>query len=557
MISLDGREPRPLLFDGSPLLPSAVCVDPTGRFVVGRDAQHMAIATPASFEPHPKQRVDDTTLLLGGAEVAVEALFEAVLRRVVEEAARVADGPPTEVVITHPAAWAGERKAVLQRAAPANTLLVPEPVAAAHYFVEVAGQKVPEGSTAIVYDFGAGTFDASLVMRSGEGFLVRGAKGLPDSGGLDIDAAVIGYLRQIVAGDENWARLTNPEDLGDRRAARQLWDNVRAAKEMLSRSTQTLIHLPLFDTEVVLGREQIEELAAPILERTIQTTRDLLAIGGVVASDVSAVFLAGGSSRMPAVATALHRALGIPPSIVEQPELVVAEGSLRAVAPPLEDAWPPVAPVEVAPPSPNRKRLLVAAGVAVAVLLAGGTALASTLTGGDDTKRGTFATPSASPSKTYPPGIDPCLLGMWRTERTNLVGKIDGADVTYTGGAGGLATFKEDRSYVADDWPSQPVVANYSRATWRMEFRGIVTGKYFADGTKIQWTDRVGSGSVVLYRNNTFNNSSGYNPTIDPTEYRCAGDRLETWSTKDQYTTVSVRVKPPSPTPSGVTSPGT
>jgi actin-like ATPase involved in cell morphogenesis len=553
VISLDEREPRPLLFDGSPLLPSAVCVDPTGRLVVGRDAVHMAIATPAAFEPHPKQRVDEATLLLGGTEIGVEALFEAVLRRVIEEAARVADGAPTEIVITHPAAWGGERKAVLQRAAPPNTVLVPEPVAAAHYFVEVAGHKVPEGRTAIVYDFGAGTFDASLVQRIGDGFVVSAAKGLPDSGGLDIDAAIIGYLHQIVAGDEIWARLNAPQNLTDRRAARQLWDNVRAGKEMLSRSTQTLIHLPLFDTEVVLGREQIEELAAPILERTIQTTRDLLAGAGVAASDVAAVFLAGGSSRMPAVATALHRALGLPPSIVEQPEVVVAEGSLRAIGPPPEDAWPPVAPVEIAPPKPGRRRLLVAAGVAVAVLLAGGAALASTLSGDSETP----VQPASSPSKTYPPGIDPCLLGTWVTERTSLIAKIDGTDVTYTGGAGALTTFKEDGTYTGNDWNSAPVTAIYSRATWVMTFRGSTRGRYFANGETVRWTERVGDGTVVLTRDGRFNNSAGYNQRIEPSGYRCTGDRLETWSTEDQYASVSVRVKPPSASPSGVTSPGT
>jgi molecular chaperone DnaK len=85
VIAFPGREPRPLLFDGSPLLPSAVCVDATGRLVVGRDALHTALANPAAFEPHPKRCVDDGTVLLGDTELSVDSLFEVVLRRVVDE----------------------------------------------------------------------------------------------------------------------------------------------------------------------------------------------------------------------------------------------------------------------------------------------------------------------------------------------------------------------------------------------------------------------------------------------------------------------------------------
>ena len=115
VLALPGREPRPLLFDGSPLLPSAVGVDPTGRLVVGRDALHAAIGAPGSVERYPKRCIDDGSVLLGDTEFAVPALFGAVLGRVVDEATRAAGEPPAEIVITHPAAWGRERRAVLRR----------------------------------------------------------------------------------------------------------------------------------------------------------------------------------------------------------------------------------------------------------------------------------------------------------------------------------------------------------------------------------------------------------------------------------------------------------
>src|ERR1041384_6488461 len=80
----DGRS-RALLFDGSPLLPSAVSAEPGGTIMVGDAAVHSARLEPARFEPNPKRRIDDGTVLLGDREIPVNELLAAVLRRVVEE----------------------------------------------------------------------------------------------------------------------------------------------------------------------------------------------------------------------------------------------------------------------------------------------------------------------------------------------------------------------------------------------------------------------------------------------------------------------------------------
>jgi molecular chaperone DnaK (HSP70) len=61
-----GGKVRPLLFDSSPLLPSAVFRNDSGRLLVGRDAEHAARLDPARYEPHPKRRIDDLEVLLGG-----------------------------------------------------------------------------------------------------------------------------------------------------------------------------------------------------------------------------------------------------------------------------------------------------------------------------------------------------------------------------------------------------------------------------------------------------------------------------------------------------------
>jgi hypothetical protein len=100
-----------------------------------------------------------------------------LLKRVVEEFHRTVGGPVTpRVTITCPAAWGATRRLVLSDAAAAAGLgpvkLVPEPVAAATYFTQVLGRAVPVGSVVVVHDFGAGTFDASVVARTASGFEV-------------------------------------------------------------------------------------------------------------------------------------------------------------------------------------------------------------------------------------------------------------------------------------------------------------------------------------------------------------------------------------------------
>src|SRR3954447_5782063 len=112
----DGRA-RPILIDGSPLLPSAVYAEPDGQLIAGRDAVHSARLEPARFEPNPKRRVDDGLVLLGDREVGVVDLIAAVLARVAEEFDRTVGGAPAGATLTYPATWGATRRLVLSDAA--------------------------------------------------------------------------------------------------------------------------------------------------------------------------------------------------------------------------------------------------------------------------------------------------------------------------------------------------------------------------------------------------------------------------------------------------------
>ncbi|MDG4766739.1 Hsp70 family protein [Solwaraspora sp. WMMD406] len=128
-----------------------------------------------------------------------------------------------------------------------------------------------------------------------------------------MDAAIVSHLGTAIAkrGPADWFRLVDPKTPTDRRAAGRLWENVRAGKEMLARTSTTTIHVPLIEADVPFGREELDQLAAPLLERTVDSARSVLADVELGGGDLAAVFLTGGATRMPAVATVVHRGTGV------------------------------------------------------------------------------------------------------------------------------------------------------------------------------------------------------------------------------------------------------
>ena len=355
----DGRM-RPLLFDGSPLLPSAVYLNTDGRMLVGRDAERHARLDPGRFEPNPKRRIDDGTILLGDAELPVPQVFSQVLAQVAGEARRQLGAPAEEVRLTHPARWGERRRSLLVEAARlaglGNPRLIAEPVGAASYFTAVHGAQIPPGRSLAIYDLGGGTFDATVVRRTRTGFEVLAEEGLADVGGLDFDHAIVEHLGRTYGAShpQPWAQLANPVDANDRRHRRLLYEDVRGAKEMLSRTSSADIHLPALEVDAHLTREELEALVRPYLEQTVECLRRTVASARMNPSDLVGIFPVGGSSRIPLAAHLLHSELAVAPTTLEQPETVVVEGALcigvsragghsglpRTVTPPARPAGP-------------------------------------------------------------------------------------------------------------------------------------------------------------------------------------------------------------------------
>jgi len=335
VLSAHGRPPRVVEVDGSATMSSAVFANEDGTLLVGRDAERRARLEPARFEPNPKHRVDEGTLLLGESVVPVTEALGAVLRRVAEETARQLGGnAPDEVRLTHPAQWGPIRRNVLLAAARlagfgSNLVLVPEPVAAAAHFASFPGQGIAPGQALAVYDLGAGTFDCAVVGATPNGYTVLAEGGLPDLGGLDVDQALLEHVgREVSHRDpQRWQLLLRPESTADRRARRALLEDVKAAKEALSRLTQTEVPMPEPFDDVLVTRAELEALVRPALLRSTELVAGTVRSAGMDPRQLAGIYLVGGSSRIPLVATLLAEQLHVVPTSLDQPETAVALGA--------------------------------------------------------------------------------------------------------------------------------------------------------------------------------------------------------------------------------------
>ncbi len=335
VLSAHGRPPRVIEVDGSATMPSALFADDDGNLVVGRDAERRARLDPARFEPNPKRRVDEGTLLLGDVVVPVTEALSAVLRRVIDETSRQLGGAkPDEVRLTHPAQWGPVRRNVLLAAARLagmgnNLVLVPEPVAAAAHFASFPGQQLGPGQALAVYDLGAGTFDVAIVAATQNGYTVLAEAGLPDLGGLDVDQALLEHVgRQVSIRDPGrWQSILRPESTGDRRAQRALREDVKAAKEALSRHPQTEVPLPEPFEDVLVTRVELEALIRPSLLRSVELLASTIRSTGMTPDRLVGIYLVGGSSRIPLIATLIAEQLRVVPSSLDQPETAVALGA--------------------------------------------------------------------------------------------------------------------------------------------------------------------------------------------------------------------------------------
>jgi actin-like ATPase involved in cell morphogenesis len=361
-VARDGKVEVVGLGNHAAAIPSAVLLRDDGELLVGDAAMRRGQQEPARLAREFKRRLGDAApIILGNTPYSSERLMAAVIRYVVDAVTERQGEPPDRVAIAHPANWGPYKRELLQQAAQLAGLdavrYVTEPEAAAVHFA--AGERVDEGGVVAVYDLGGGTFDAAVLRRTATGFVTLGEpQGIERLGGIDFDESVMSHVRATL-GDALTSLDQN--DPAVRAAMLRLREECVAAKEALSEDSEAVIAVmaPGLQTQVRLTRPEFESMIRPVLRETVETLNRALQSAGVTAEGLSAVVLAGGSSRIPLVAEMVSASLGRPVAVDAHPKHTVALGAalLAAVQPTAATASPPraavVPPVAAAPAAPS------------------------------------------------------------------------------------------------------------------------------------------------------------------------------------------------------------
>ncbi|MGX9728272.1 MAG: Hsp70 family protein [Candidatus Electronema sp. VV] len=298
------------------------------------------------LSPHSGGSKNSLAISVGGREFSPEEISAQILMKIKADAERALGGEVDTAVITVPAYFNDKQKHATRAAAALAGLkvsrLLPEPTAAAISFGvdQVSGD---EGKTVLVFDFGGGTLDLSLLAISG-GQIIEMAKG-GDMwlGGEDIDnLLVVHALRETAAregmDDVRLRALIGRLEPGQRsRLLAELKTAAEKTKIALTDSPEACLSVlglltdedgdPL-NIEAECSREQLEELMVPMLQTMLKLTRGLLAEAHFTKDLIDHVLLVGGSSRIPCVISALRQEFG-PEKVLphERPMLAVAEGA--------------------------------------------------------------------------------------------------------------------------------------------------------------------------------------------------------------------------------------
>lgn len=325
---------------------SAVYLEDAQTVEVGDVAFDRASTNPAGFIPSPKRLVPQHVFQLNGFDVPSSIPIAAVLKSVVERSSREHGGePPQELVLTHPEAWSEEEINILLEAASGLGLsadkikTISEPQAAAQYYSDAEALK--PGEKIAVFDFGGGTLDVAVLEANQDGsFAVVAARGDQNLGGKTFDALIRRWVDdQLEEQDaELAAYLRSSAPISERHA---LEDSIRRAKELLSDASSATINFQAAGEthHIQLTREELEAIIAPHIEKAYELTRRTLIEADVSGPEgMKALYLTGGSSRIPAVQEAL-KTLG-PVATLDNPKTVVAQGALKAVIPVISHITP-------------------------------------------------------------------------------------------------------------------------------------------------------------------------------------------------------------------------
>jgi len=319
--------------DGDVLVPSVVTFPTSGDPIVGAAAQNQLLLAPERTLRSTKRRMgSDHRWTVGERSIGAPEVATEILRALARGAEAQTGIRPERAVITVPAWFPHDARADTRRAAEAAGLevarLINEPTAAA--LAHAHGR--PRERTALVYDLGGGTFDASLVHQQGDLIEVRASSGDTHLGGDDLDARLLArMMEELKQADPELAEAVRTS----RGARERFLVAVREAKHELSHALTAVLRAPFLadvrgqarHLELPIDRATLEEELAPLVDRTFACIDRVLADAGARREDVDELLLVGGATQSPLVWQALEARYGWEGSAAVPPQRAVGLGA--------------------------------------------------------------------------------------------------------------------------------------------------------------------------------------------------------------------------------------
>ena len=237
----------------------------------------------------------------------------------------------SQAVITVPAYFTDAQRQATKDAGTIAGLevlrIINEPTAAA---LSYGLDKQDQDQTVLVFDLGGGTFDVSILQLGDGVFEVKATSGNNHLGGDDFDNCIVTWMT------ESFRRSEGMDLTNDRMALQRIREAAEKAKVELSTMAKTSINLPFIAAdetgpkhlEMALSRSQFEELAATLVQNTLEPVKQALKDAELESKDIDRILLVGGSTRIPAVQAAITQFFdGQSPDRSVNPDEAVALGA--------------------------------------------------------------------------------------------------------------------------------------------------------------------------------------------------------------------------------------
>jgi len=350
---MEGETPTVIINEeGARTTPSVVSFTKDGERLVGATARRQAIINPTTtiysikrfmgqrWEEAQKESArvpykivragDQPKVDINGKEFSAPEISAMILQKLKREAEKYLGQSVTEAVITVPAYFNDAQRQATKDAGKIAGLevkrIINEPTAAA---LAYGFGKKRKDQVIVVYDFGGGTFDVSVLDVGDNVVEVRSTNGDTHLGGDDIDNMLIDWLTR------EFKNETGLDVSKEKTVLQRLKEAAEKAKIELSSSQNATISLPFLfgdatgpkHLERTLNRARFEQMIEPIIERTIEPCRLALKDAKLSPGQIDEVLLVGGSTRIPLVQEKVKRFFGREPNRTVNPDEVVAIGA--------------------------------------------------------------------------------------------------------------------------------------------------------------------------------------------------------------------------------------